>query len=55
MEKETYDTWWTSKENFTEKDLASYRHPYKKHTPLINIIIHQQKKQSLVSVESGTH
>ena len=25
MDQETYDTWWTSKENFTEKDLASYK------------------------------
>jgi hypothetical protein len=24
-DKETYDTWWTSKDNFTEKDLSSYK------------------------------
>ena len=25
MDQETYDIWWTSKENFTEKYLASYK------------------------------
>ena len=25
MSQETYDTWWTSRENFSEKDLASYK------------------------------
>ena len=25
MSQETYDTWWRSKENFSEKDLASYK------------------------------
>jgi len=25
IDQETYDTWWTNKENFSEKDLASYK------------------------------
>jgi len=25
LDQETYDTWWTNKDNFTEKDLTSYK------------------------------
>ena len=25
MDRETYDTWWTKKENFTERNLSSYK------------------------------
>jgi hypothetical protein len=30
LDQETYDTWWTNKDNFTEKDLYSYKEILKK-------------------------
>ena len=55
MDTVTYDTWWTNKDNFTEKDLRLYKEILKKHNPSIKIMIRQQKSRSLVSTKNGTN
>jgi hypothetical protein len=52
MDQETYDTWWTSKENFTEKDLALYKEILiKKHSIYQNN--NSTKNQNPVAAKSG--
>jgi len=51
IDPETYNTCWTKKGNFTEKDLSLYKTSLRKHTPSIKIMIRQQKSLSLVVVK----
>jgi hypothetical protein len=55
LDKHTYGSWWTNKNNFTEKDLNLYKEIRK-----ITYSIYQNKdpstkNQSLVVVKSGTN
>ena len=49
MDKETYNTWWTNKDNFTEKDLNSYKEILKK-----TYSIHQNNDPSSKIPKSST-
>ena len=48
-----FDTWWTNKENFKEKDLASYKEILIKTHSIYQHNNPSTKNQSLVSVTSG--
>jgi hypothetical protein len=53
LDKKTFDTWW-NKDNFTEKDLKTYKEILKKKYSIYQNN-NPSKNQSLVRVKNGTN
>ena len=54
LDQETHDTWWTNKDNFTEKDLSLYKEILFKTYSIYQHNDPSTKSQSLVLAKSGT-